>query len=190
MRREFRSAPPLPGSWLEVGHPHIAYWRERPYGDEREELSIWVQLRLDEDWVTAYRLEAQDGRHVIAGVHLIPFGSCVPAGGATRAVLQELRTDDLLGAVRDFLEDFYDEGGEERLERHPPDFGIDFRRATDSSTNRRRRRDEDLARAGRAYSAVPWGEKRQAVADEMGCSLSNADKWIRRAKDLGFIDSR
>lgn len=186
MKRASQSAPPLPTSRLKVGKPHFTYTYERPYQDDREVRSIWAQIRIDEDWVAAYRLQGQDGRHVVAEAHLIPFSERVPEGGITHRTLGALRTDDVLRALRAFLEDVYDQGGGDHLERHLPNFEIDFLRATDSTTNRYRRSDADLERAGRVYSEAPVGSKRAAVADEMGCSKSAADKWIRRAKDLGY----
>lgn len=187
MQRASQAPPRLPTSRLKVGKPHITYMREKPFLDDREELTVWVQIRLDRDWVAAYKLGSEDGRHVIAEVRLMPFDpDNVAAGGITSKALDQLRTDEVFRAVRDFLEWVIDQGGSWSLEKHLPDFKIDLLRITEAPTNRRRRATEDLELAGQAYASAPHGQKRQAVANAMSCSLSNADKWIRRAKDHGY----
>ena len=165
---------------------------------DKPENEIWVEIRLDADWQAAYLLVAQDGRHVIAEVHLIPYEnersallspgewsrSSVPAGGVPFDKLRALRTDEVLRAVRDYLDSHTDPA---HVDRVLPRFKLEREGVADVVPRRPRRSDADVARAAERWAEAPHGQRRRTVADATDYSESNVAKMIRDARDRGFL---
>lgn len=177
---------PLPASRLEVGKPYLTMTHRRSGPGGAPEDLIWLGVRLDEDWVAAYRFVPQDGKHVIAEVRVVPIDA-VPAGGLPLDKLRSLQTDGMLRAVQEILEYKERQAGREYLERVLPRFELDLRAMMDVVPRRHRRSDVDVARAAAAYAAAPRNAKRRAIAKELSYSLSNASKLIKDARDRGFL---
>ena len=127
----------FPGSRLEIGTPNIAYRHVvREPGNADEE--VWIEVRLDADWVAAYLIEPVDGDPVIAEVRVLPYEDdpdrsallgpgewCrreIPSGGLPIEKLRRLRTADVLRLAREHAEDCPDEA--EYLKDVLADFGL------------------------------------------------------------------
>jgi hypothetical protein len=106
----------LPGGGLEVGRLNVIY---RYLADQPED-ELWVEVRLDADWVAACLIEPEDGQPVIAEVRVLPYeddmehkvlfgpgewsGGSVPPGGVPLEKVRSLRTERILRVVQDELE--------------------------------------------------------------------------------------
>lgn len=162
----------------------------------RHELQVWLELRLDESWVGAYRIvPAHDGQPEIGEVRLVPYSETAglgefdavahPGARPPWTALRQLQGDGALRAVQEVLEYLHDRDGpyvELNLER----FG--FATTGDAVRPRRRSRtpDSELARVAQV-SADADSAPRKAVAETMCCSTSNASKLRRRARDRGYL---
>jgi hypothetical protein len=127
----------LPDSRLEVGGANVIY-RHLQRGSDQSEDEVWVEIRLDADWVAACLIEPEDGRPVIAGLQVLPYeddmernvllgpgewsGRSVPPGSVPLEKLQGLRTEQILHAVRDHIEQWPNEV--EYLDDVLADFGL------------------------------------------------------------------
>ena len=127
----------MPGGRLEIGTPNISYRHvERQPGVLEDE--VWIELRLDADWVAAYLIEPADGRPVIAEVRVLPYEDDAerralfgPGGWSRREIptcsaplekLRKLRTEQIMRAVQDSIEQLPDEA--EYLNEVLADFGL------------------------------------------------------------------
>lgn len=127
----------FPGGRLEIGTPNISYRLvERQPGVLDDE--VWIELRLDADWVAAYLIEPADGRPVIAEVRVLPYEDDserkalfgpgewsrrgIPSGDVPVEKLRKLRTEQMLRAVQDSIEQLPDEAG--YLNEVLADFGL------------------------------------------------------------------
>ena len=110
----------LPGSRLEIGTPNIAYRHIlREPGNLEEE--VWIELRLDADWVAAYLIEPVDGDPMIAEIRVLPYEDDaernallgpgewsrrdIPPGGVPIEKLRRLRAADVLRLAREHAEE-------------------------------------------------------------------------------------
>ncbi len=109
----------LPGRRLDVGTPNVIYRCVRR-GSDRPEAEVWVEVRLDADWVAALLIEPEDGQPVVAEVRVLPYeddmelnallgpgelsGRRVPPGGVPLEKLRTLRTEQILRNVGDEVE--------------------------------------------------------------------------------------
>lgn len=116
MNREKKS----PGGRLQVAVPNVTYRHVRCRPDEAED-EIWVEVRLDAEWVAACLIQPDAGQPVIAEVRVVPYEDDpelsallgpgesrghAPAGGVPLEKLRRLRSDAVLEAVRNQLEEF------------------------------------------------------------------------------------
>jgi hypothetical protein len=114
----------LPGGRLEVGGANVIY-RYVQRGSDRAENEVWVEVRLDADWVAACLIEPESEKPVIAELRVLPYqddleekalrgpGECqrrgVPSGGVPVEKLSGLRTEEILQRARDRIEQCADE---------------------------------------------------------------------------------
>lgn len=191
----------LSRSRLEVGKPHLTYMHTRESG--RPENVIWLEERLDDEWVAAYLFTAQNGGHVLAEARLFPYeqdgkpgewsrsAESVPSGGIPSTQVRDLHTDrarKYARAIHEWWEDSSDDPdlAAEHLGRVLARFHLNRRVVMSSHIARRRRRlDSDVARGAAAYA----GDGRiKAAADALCCSESNAYKVIADARSRGFLE--
>jgi hypothetical protein len=191
----------LPADRLQVGKPRLTFSHTRESGRPEKEIWLEVRVRIDPEWVAAYRLVPQDGRHIVAEVRLMPYepdaqpgnwsriAARVPTYGVPWTSLRALQAQRVLEAAQAVVEWWLDSESPDdprRISRILSDF--DLNPVPDRIQSRRRRRpDRDVARAAAAYAAAPVGSRRQAVADEMCCSIYTADKWIADARQRGKL---
>lgn len=161
----------------------------------RRELQVWLELRLDESWVAAYRIVPdRDGRPEVGEVRLQPYSETEglgeydhgahPGARPPSTALRQLQGDGALRAVQEVLEYLHERDGP-HVERNLDRFG--FATRGDAVRSRRSRTpDAELARVAEA-SFEAGHAPRQAVAEVMCCSLSNASKLRRRARDRGYL---
>jgi hypothetical protein len=191
----------LPGSRLQVGKPRITLRHARHDPDELVN-EIWVEDRLDDEWVAVYRLAAEDGRAVVAAPRILPYDdqpspllsigesqAKLPAGGFPARHYRSQSNRRVLQAVQRYFEDVAKQpGGQQYLERVLPRFNLNLDRVMFAEPQRRPRRSQvDVAIAARAYADANPRERRQAVANAIDCSLWGADKLIREAKDRLYL---
>lgn len=127
----------LPGGRLQIGTPNISYRHvERQSGIPDE--ALWIELRLNADWVAAYLIEPQDGQMVIAEVRVVPYEDDaerrallgpgewsrrqVPSGGVPFEKLRRLRPDNIMRAAIHSVEQLPPEA--EYLNEVLADFGL------------------------------------------------------------------
>jgi hypothetical protein len=189
----------LPGDRLQVGKPRLTFTHTRESG--RPEKQIWLEDRIDREWVASYSLVPQAGRPIVAETRLVPYepdaqpGSWsrsvagAPTGGVPWRSLRALHAQRALEHAQRVMEWWLEPESPDdprRIRRILTDFDL-YPVPDRIKARRRRRSDVDVARAAAAYAAAPTGSKRQAVADEMCCAASTADKWIADARQRGML---
>jgi hypothetical protein len=108
----------LPDDRLEVGGANVIYRYVR-HGSDQAEDEVWVEIRLDADWVAVYLIEPEDGQPVIAELRVVPYEDdmernpllgpgewsrrSVPYGGVPVERLRTLRTEDVLRVAQDHI---------------------------------------------------------------------------------------
>jgi len=127
----------VPDGRLEVGGANVIY-RHVQRGSDQPEDEVWVEIRLDADWVATYLVEPEDGQAVIAELRVLPYeddmerkallgpgqwsSRSVPPGGVPLEKLRSLPTEDILEVARDRLAQWSSEA--EYLEDVLADFGL------------------------------------------------------------------
>jgi hypothetical protein len=127
----------LPEGRLEIGGANLIY-RLVSRGSDQPEDEVWVEIRLDADWVAAYRIEPDEGRPVIAELRVLPYEDdmernallgpgdwsrrSIPPGGVPLEKLRGLRSEHVLKAVQDRIEQWPNEV--EYLNDVLADFGL------------------------------------------------------------------
>lgn len=107
-----------PDDRLEVGGANVIY-RHVEGGSDQPAGEVWVELRLDADWVATYLIEPEDGRPVIAELRVLPYeedmerkalvgpgqwsSRSVPLGGVPLEKLRSVATQDILEVAQDRL---------------------------------------------------------------------------------------
>ena len=122
---------------LEVGGANVIY-RHVEHGSGEPENEVWVEIRLDADWVAVYLIEAEDGQPVIAELRVVPYeddveqnallgpgewsrGS-VPPGGVPLEKLRRLPSGRILDVVRERIQQW--PNNVEYLDDVLADFGL------------------------------------------------------------------
>jgi hypothetical protein len=212
-----RSEPPpgrFSGSSPEVGKARLAVGEPRhTYRSTREPLytpgrrlgpfstRIWLEVRLDAQWVAAYRLVAQNGRPVVAEVRLLPYeedaeagewsgrGSNVPAGGLRTEQLRELRTEQTLESARDVVDWWDDQGGREFVSRIQRRWGVDPDKARGAVRRPQAIPDEELARIAAAYveECRRTRSPRKALAEREQLTPSTISNYLDAARERGIL---
>jgi hypothetical protein len=106
----------LPGARLEIGGSNVIY-RHVLGGSGQPEEEVWVEVRLDDDWVVTCLIELDDGGPAIAELRVLPyeddmerivllgpnaaFRRPLPSGGVPVEKLRSLRAEDVLGVARE-----------------------------------------------------------------------------------------
>jgi len=127
-----------PDGRLEIGEPSVTY-RYVGCRAERPDDELWVEVRLDTDWVAAYLIEPRDGKPVVAEVRVLPYEDRpertallspgewsrdnVPSGGVPFESVRSLRSEQILRVVQEQVEGWPDEA--EYLKDVLADFGFD-----------------------------------------------------------------
>jgi hypothetical protein len=127
----------LPDGRLEVGGANVIYRHVRRGSDQPED-EVWVEIRLDADWVAAYLIEPEEGQPVIAGLRVVPYEddpercallgpgewsrASVPPGGVPLEKLRSLPTERILEVVRERIEQWPNQV--EYLDDVLADFGL------------------------------------------------------------------
>jgi hypothetical protein len=109
-----------PGGRLEVGGANVVY-RHIELGSDLAEDEVWVEVRLDADWIAACLIEPEDGEPVIAELRVLPYeddmdrnalrgpgeGSSrsAPPGGVPIESLRSLRSEDIVQRAREAIEE-------------------------------------------------------------------------------------
>ena len=127
----------LPDGRLEIGAANVIY-RHLQLASDQPEDEVWVEIRLDADWVAAYLIEPAEGQPVIAELRVLPYeddpersallgpgewsrGS-VPLGGVPLEKLRRLPAERILEVVRERIEQWPNEV--EYLSDVLADFGL------------------------------------------------------------------
>jgi hypothetical protein len=127
-----------PDGRLEVGEPCVTY-RYVGCRTDKPKDELWIEVRLDADWVAAYLIEPQDGRPVVAEVRVLPYEDRtertallgpgewsrgdVPSGGIPVELVRSLRSEEIVRVMQEQLEEWPLEA--EYLEDVLADFGFD-----------------------------------------------------------------
>ena len=127
----------LPGARLEIGGSNVIYRHVLgEFGQTEEE--VWVEVRLDGDWVVTCLIEPDDDGPVIADLRVLPyeddmernvllgpnvaFRRPLPPGGVPVEKLRGLRAEDVLGVAQEQIEAWPNEV--EYLNAVLADFGL------------------------------------------------------------------
>jgi hypothetical protein len=183
---------------LKIGKPKLTFHQGR------EGNYAWVEYRLDESWVAAYRLVPQDGRPVIAEARIVPYveklppgaspGTFIgeaPRGGVQSAQLAALRTEAVLRAQLDVIEWWDSCGQREFLERIQRRFGFDPVAVRSTAARRPHAAgDEELARIASEYvrecqAGTP--APRKSAAASLCISEGQLAKRLHAARERGIL---
>jgi hypothetical protein len=109
----------LPGARLEIGASNVIY-RHVLGGSDQPEEEVWVEVRLDDDWVVTCLIEPDEDGPVIAELRVLPyeddmernvllgpnaaFRRPLPAGGVPVEKLRSLRAEEVLGVAQQQIE--------------------------------------------------------------------------------------
>lgn len=170
---------------------------------------MWLEAPIDDDWVIAYRLVAQQGRLVIGELRIIPAeparpdqepgtwsgeflglqaGDVVPRGGITSALRNRIRVGlhvDQLAQMVAKLRRAYGEGADAWFQRvsgaAPP---LERHRRASSAD------DSKILRVAQAYAAVVQSrDPIQRVARRLRLDATTVRRRVHQARGRGYLTS-